>query len=561
MINRHLWHAFGLLIIVVAASMLYVPHLSNQLVFDDHGMFSALQVYDYAQKLFDLRPRTFPYFTLGIVQVEFGQIEAHRTISLVIHILCAGMLFALIHELVSQALKNSESSAASEKKSAGLALVGSLWFAIHPVAVYGAGYLVQRTILFATLFSLLSLWFYCRAFSKNRTVDVITAALFYSLAVFSKEHAVMLLFAVIPFAALYSPRLQSSARRVGLYLLLCIPAAITVVISAKSVVASTYEPYVGILLNQIQGIPLLETPLGKWLVSVTLQAGFFFDYLGYWILPDVRSMSIDMRVDFTRLWHTWFTIPKAAIFAICPFVAAYLIRKRGPAALFGCGLLYCWLLFFTELVTVRFQEPFALYRSYLWAPGYLFMVVAVLSYLRLRWVVALSAPLLLGSACLAQERLSSLATESTAWTDAAAKLESKSVVGSARIFYMRGVQYVKEKKYREAIADFTEAISRYPNAPQIYYQRGIAYYSLHEFTKAQAEFDQAITVDGKFAYAHFARGMVFEHFGCAWEARNAYAKSHELGIAVAAMKLKEEDQALLTHKPTSNSVKCPITKG
>lgn len=543
MSNRYLSSALAFIVIAIFASLLYIPFLNNSWVFDDHGLFSSLVVYDYAQTPFSLRPRTFPYFTLGFVQVVIGSVEAHRIISLILHILCAWMLFRLLSALLYQSLQAPHTDTNNEPQrrtqAVTLALIGAIWFAIHPVTVYGAGYLVQRTILFATLFSLLSLWFYHRAFAENRTTDVVTAALFYSAAVFSKEHAVMLPLAAIALTTLFNGNVYLHAKRAGLFLVLCIPAAITVVIASRYLVATSYEPYVSVLFSQIQGIPLLEKPWGQWLVSMILQSGFFFDYLGYWLIPDIRSMSIDMKINFTQVWTAWWMVPRAILFLGCPIIATYLLRRGRPAALFGCGLLYCWLLFLTELAAVRFQEPFVLYRAYLWAPGYVLMTMAVFSAFPLRLITFASIPVFAACIWLAQERLTSLTNEATVWTDAASKLESKSIVGAGRILHMRGRDHMKEKKFTEAISDFTDAIPHYPTAGENYYQRGLALYSLQRFSEAQKDFDHALTLSGRHGPVQFARGQVFERYGCVSEAVAAYSASLALGVQIAKIKIDE----------------------
>ena len=40
-----------------------------------------------------------------------------------------------------------------------LAFFGAAWFLVHPVSVYGVAYLAERSIVLATLFSLIALWF------------------------------------------------------------------------------------------------------------------------------------------------------------------------------------------------------------------------------------------------------------------------------------------------------------------------------------------------------------------------------------------------------------------
>src|SRR5205085_4676624 len=130
-------------------------------------------------------------------------------------------------------------------------------------------------------------------------------------------------------------------------------------------------------------------------------------------------------------------------------------------------------LFLTELASVRFQEPFVLYRSYLWAPGYILMGAALCRARPLKPVLIFSIPALVIFIFLARDRLQSLTTDGTLWKDAAAKLQSHPIPGDDRIFYNRGLEYQREKKYSEALQDISYAIGKNPDKSPLYYARGM----------------------------------------------------------------------------------------
>ncbi|MNK05155.1 lipoprotein NlpI [compost metagenome] len=547
---------------VFLTGSLYFPFLNAGIIFDDHGLFSNFRVYEFAQEPFDFKSRTFPYFTLGLIHVLSESLVANRIFSLVLHLTCAGLLFFVLRSFLVVVLTRGKELTESKRNSLinWLSIFVTFGFAIHPISVYGYAYLAQRTILFATLFSLLSLWFYRRAFEENRTVDVVTAALFYSLAVFSKEHAIMLPLAVLPLAALYEGSWRDHFKRVVLYLLLCLAAGLTVLLASRHIVASSYEPDVAAMLLQMQDIGIMTHSNGKWLVSIVLQAGFFFDYLAYWIVPDVRFLSADMRFDFVHIWSSWWIFPKAFLFFVSPLIAIYFLRKRGLVALFCCGFLYSWFLFMTELAAVRFQEPFVLYRSYLWAPGYAMMLAAVCARIPRRWLIAGAIPILVIFFFLARDRLISLSSESHVWKDAAAKLESPTLVGSDRIFYNRGLAYMREKKYEDAIADFSRTVQLSPKVAQAYYNRALSYYALEKYSEAMADLDHAVSLNARNASAHYVRGLIFERQGCIAAARQAFATSMELGNRVAKLKLEDIEKnkaALVSNRQISAASACP----
>ncbi len=526
MTQRSIAALLCLAVLALLASLLYLPFLSNGWVFDDANLFANLSVYDYATKPVSLTPRALPYFSLGLVQVIFGSIEAQRTVSLILHIACSGLLFALLKSLLSP----GEDAPARYLPP----LAGALWFALNPVAVYGAAYLAERTIVFATLFSLACLLFFVRGFRQRSTTDLIVAAVLYSAAVFSKEHAVMLPLAALPLLALApGQERQWVVGRAALFLLLCLPAAALAVFSAKAVIGSSYEPDVGPMLAALQGIDWLHGPRAVWLASAAMQARAFFLYFYYWLVPDVRFLSVDMRVDFLSVLHSPTLALGIAAFLAAPLFGLYCLSRGRSWALFGCGLLFSWLLFITELSSVRLQEPFVLYRSYLWAPGFAMMLAAVLGRLRWQWLAAMvvaAAPL---AFMLAQDRLQSFASERSVWQDAADKLASPDLPGADRIYYNLGGERFKRGELDAAMADLDRVVSLNPKAFHGYLGRGMIYLAEKKYAQALAELDHALSINPAFGFALYRRGVALENLGRGPEALSAYRAAAKAGFALA----------------------------
>src|SRR5262249_16290877 len=147
----------GACFIAALACALYLPFLSSPRVFDDWVFFSGEHFYYYATHPFGMGLRLLPYFSLAVTEVTIGGMAAHRIVSLLIHVACSLVLFKLIYDLL-RALPSSDPD--RERKARTWAFVMAAFFAVHPVAVYGTGYLVERTIVVATLFSLASVWLF-----------------------------------------------------------------------------------------------------------------------------------------------------------------------------------------------------------------------------------------------------------------------------------------------------------------------------------------------------------------------------------------------------------------
>lgn len=73
----------------------------------------------------------------------------------------------------------------------------------------------------------------------------------------------------------------------------------------------------------------------------------------------------------------------------------------------------------------------------------------------------------------------------------------------------RGIAYISVMRYREAIADFGQAIQLNPRYAEPYNNRATVYRHLKQYQKAIADFDQAIRLNPSNAKAYNNRGVVY----------------------------------------------------
>src|SRR3954469_350431 len=166
--------AIAACLIAAAACALYAPFLTNPFVFDDKGHFTGSHFTDYASFPFGFEPRFPASFSVAVIQVVFGSVEAHRIVSLLLHALVGYAVFLLVRAL--------QRARAVEGAAGGIlpALIAAAFFVAHPVAVYGAGYLAQRSIVLATLFGVLSAAVFVSGLSRGRYREALGAAALYS---------------------------------------------------------------------------------------------------------------------------------------------------------------------------------------------------------------------------------------------------------------------------------------------------------------------------------------------------------------------------------------------
>lgn len=533
MSRGRLRHAGCALAVAALAAALYVPFLGNPLVFDDKIFFTGWRFSYYATHPLGFDLRLPPYFSLTMTHALEGGIVAQRVVSLILHIGCALVLYRLLLDLQRATVRPTNDADAALRAG-----IGAAAFALHPAAVYGAAYLVQRSIVMATLFGLASAVLFLRGLRRGSHADAISAALLYSLAVLSKEHAVLIPAAVVPVLVLAQAERRFALRHAVIYLAACAPAAIFVTLLSTGVIGGVYEEGAAAIAAQVSaagGEDILQHSLA---LSAVTQAGLFFKYLGLWLWPDPGAMSIDLRVDFAAGWSVAWIVAKVAGFIAFGALGAALLLRRGALGLVGFGALYAWLLFFVEFTAVRYQEPLVLYRSYLWGPGVICMVVAGLSRLPRKGALAAGLAASLALAWGAHDRLVTFSNPLLLWEDAAAKLPESPVPWGSRTLYGLGREYLYAGQPDKAIAITERCAQLYPKTVQCVYARGAIHLHLEQYELARQHLQRALDLKPEDGVIHHRLGLALEGLERLDEAKAAYRRAGEFGYRAGQIELQ-----------------------
>lgn len=558
------------LLLLLLVGLVYLPFLNNPLIFDDLNLLGGGAISGYAELPFNFNLRWLPYFSLGFTWVFFGEDPpVFRVQNLLLH----GMNVLLLLLLMRLWIGVFIADAGKEKMANWGAWLGALVFACHPLAVYGVGYLVQRSILMATLFTLVMQLAYLRGVLENKKSYLALAVAAYFLAVFSKEHSLMAPAILMPLTWVLYGRNKIALRTLLATWLGFVLVALLAVLSLKqvagaSILGAAYEADAASLFVQQQvhqGAPALH------LLSVLTQAGLFFKYCLLMLLPNPAWMSVDMRETFLLSWRDWTSWIGLLAFVGYGVFALRCMLRGGRTALLGLALLYPWLLFMTEFSTVRVQEIFVLYRSYLWLPGYMLLLPLLVSVLpdnllrrelpvgaspareRKQQSHAGRAPtfgdssnnlsrfMLLGLLIalllvpLAWNRLWVFADNYRLWNDAAQLLHSEQTPGANRIFYNRGQAEAAMHNWDDAIADFQRAIAIDPQLAPLHHTLGLTYMNTEHYQDALAQFDAAIALKPDNASFYYAKAMSLKRLHRDDLAMQQMEKSCELKYMTACL--------------------------
>jgi tetratricopeptide (TPR) repeat protein len=468
------------LLLLAAALALYWSGLGYPPVFDDHHLSQYAMRTHYAEGLARFgQIRWLADASFGAVRWLFGStLLWQRLANVLLHGLAAGLLFGFLARLFAATLQ--------ERDLRWLAFFGALWFAVNPVAVYATAYLMERSIVLATALSLLALWSFLEGMLRASWRWYVVAAIAYFLALSSKEHAIMVPAVALALAVL----LRRADRRLAwAFGALALIGAI-VILQRRNLIGAAYEPFAAdFAVDRSLAYPL----------SIENQAALFFRYLATWLVPWPGWMSIDVRTVFPQSLFGW---PQSAgFFAWLVYGAGafWLLLRRGAWGLLGFGLLYPWLLALTELSTVRMQEPFVLYRSYLWMSGLPALLPALTTRFPLRVACATLGALCVALALVAHARLGTFASSFAVWDDAVQKNRDLRAPYVERAYVNRGLAHLEARRLEAARADLERAVALNPRSPDAHLSRGT--YRMRAGLMAQAleDFDAAVALDPGYA--------------------------------------------------------------
>jgi tetratricopeptide (TPR) repeat protein len=331
---------------------------------------------------------------------------------------------------------------------------------------------------------------------------------------------------------LLRPQVKASARALWLTWAAFFFIGLLVILRAKGVFGTPYEAMAADLFEQ-QGIAAGGAALH--VLSAFTQAGLFFKYLWLWLLPNPAWMALDMREPFVQSFSAWQGWLGALAFVAYGAFGFWLLLRKRLAGLAGLALLYPWLQFVLEFSSIRVQEPFVLYRSYLWMPGLMLLMPLLLSrWPQRRTIVGLGVAVLL-LAPLAANRLWVFADGYRLWNDAALLLPNDQVAGADRILFNRGQAAAGRNRWDEAISDFERAAAISPQYAPIRFELGWAYGVKGRYQEAMVQFDAAIADDPKFANAYYGKAVLLKMRYENARAAELMAKSCELKNAMACL--------------------------
>jgi len=538
----------------VGIAILYAFGINNQLVFDD-GRLTDGTIFGQYGSLIQLKPRMLSYGSFVWLQGILGEgWWKQRIFNIGLHISTALTLYAFVLQLLqrtqwSDSHRDTPEFSSSLRASARLGV--ALW-AFNPVAVYAVAYLMQRSILMATLLVALACWSYVRGLISGQLRWHLLAIACYVLAVAAKEYAVTAILLLVPlFIFVQRPSLQRVIR---------VAAASALVLAAMgAVLYSRYGSIVGTIFDETSRafaaqLEQQQPGIGRQIypLSIINQAGLFFRYGLLWLLPYVGWMSIDIRPTFPLTLLSWHLLGALAWIGTLVLAAWLVIRRSDAWGLFGLCLLMPGLLFLTEFATVWLQDPFVLYRSYLWSiaiPVLIALALALVGYTH-RAFHAICLLVVALFAALSIERINSLQTPSIAWLDASEKIDQQApanAVGRWRPLLNLGAESLDQGNYDEALRLFSRAEALGEPMGSARFNMGVSLQQLKQYPQALDNFAQAEAKGFTEAALYYQRGesqYALGHFAEAFESFTKALQHPQAADAEQFTRLRQAEAAV-----------------
>lgn len=528
---KSLKNTLPLLLLSAMLVLLYGLGIHHALIFDDARLTDG-SVFNLYQGL-ALKVRMLSYGSFVWVRDLLGDgWWKQRAVNLAFHLGTVWLVYGLARALIEKTVfpEDMRSAPSFEASRRAALLTGTLVFALNPMAVYAVAYLIQRSILMAAFFTAAACLSFVRGLTQGRKSWFGLALLCYVLALLSKEYAVTAITLALPlYVFVARPSRKTMAWMAAATALTLLLLASVFATRYGDLLGRIFEDYGKAYARQLEtlqpGVAAQIYPL-----SIVNEMTLFFHYGLLWLFPNVSWMSIDLHPAFPMSLLGWPQSAGALAYVSLLLISGWLVIRRADAlGLMGLCLLIPLLLFVTEFSTVWIQDPFVLYRSYLWAlpiPALIAVPLTGFSPGKVLYPLAALLALVLGG--LSVERLQSLQDPYSAWADAAAKVDLKApanAVGRWRPMLNFGVEQLSKGDEDGALQSLRNAVALGEPFGPAHTNLGIVLLQRNQPEEALKHFDLAAEQGYATAGFYFQRGEAYSRLRKFAQAYDSYGES------------------------------------
>jgi Flp pilus assembly protein TadD len=364
-------------------------------------------------------------------------------------------------------------------KSESIAFISSFFFAVYPAHVPAVAYVSGRADLLMFFFGMLLMLFFMYFREKGNRVLLSLSSLFFILAVFSKEYALIFL-AIIPVMDLVLLRKNGEPARFSAY----IPFAAVSILYVSAHYLFLWDKY-AIFFPSAVTFPLAASKyvriFGEFLLlSIfpgglhfrhALTPGSLFFYLQVGML--ISGMAL-ILVSIGKMFRKLFFSLAAFFISLVPFI--FVLDSLGVYAEHWMYLASAWILLFCSASLTGFYVRSGLKKK-------IFILVLIFTGIVLYSKTCISQALFFTDA----GKLSDSITDSSADQTAV---------------YFKSIDLYRKGRRAEASSRMDQMVELNPSNPRTRYLRGRLYLSLGKNKQARMDFEKAVEISPRYANAY-----------------------------------------------------------
>jgi len=457
-------------------------------------------------------PRPLAYLSFAL-NYFFGGLDVfgYHLVNLLIHWVASIFLFLFIRAALNlDSLKKKYGSHAYP-----VALLASVFWAVHPIQTQAVTYIVQRMTSLAGMFYIMSMYFYLKARTSDhrtrRVVFSLVSLFAFVLGMGSKENALLLLLSIGLFELLlvHGNRSWSSAKKGKIFI---------GILGVTSLIGFlwTYFGNGNVFSTILAGYEYRPFTLWERLLTESRVVVFYLSLLLY-PMPERLSIAHGFQVS-TSVLNPVSTLPSLLfIFGITGLLIG--VARRYPL------LSFSFLFFFVNHLMESTILPLELayeHRNYVpsmlffvpFAFGFCFLMEKYRAKRVMKYFISLFVVLaLVAFAHATYVRNMAWKSPDTLWLDAAAKAP-----GESRVHHNLGAQYQGRGQAEKAMGEYEKALSlrQYPRKGEeaaTYFNLGNLHRDLGNPDRAGFFYQRAIQVDPNWYPALNSLAVLYERQG------------------------------------------------
>ncbi len=503
--------------LLLLGTLIYSNTFYSSFYFDDTGSIvnnSAIRNILNLQAIWNFWPTRFiTYFSVAL-NYHLSQLNvfSYHLFNLTVHLSSAILVWWFMLLTFSTPAMNGKKIT---KHANLIAFFAGLVFMTHPIQTQGVTYIIQRAVSLATLFYLASLSLYVKSrLLQQQGKRPIVSRLFYCfslitavLAMFTKEMTITLPLMLLLYEACF---LKTKERLNWRYLVLFFA---TILIIPLTMFLTKSVDFIGIrrILGPTPNIYPWQYLLTQFRVIVT--------YLRLLFIPINQNFDYDYHIAKNLL-----ELPILASLILLVSILTIAIRIFSKYRLISFGIFWFFLTLLPESSIIPIQDIIFEHRLYLPMVGFSFFLVSLIYYIfENKTLKSMVIVLLIITSCyaiLSCRRNVTWKNEFTLWNDTVYKSPKK-----ARPYDYRGLAYIDQGNFTQAISDCTKAIEINPKDENAYYGRGNSYYKQNNFSQAISDYNKAIEINPNFTEAYFNLGFAYCKQGNFTQAISDYNKA------------------------------------